>query len=113
MARHSNYLKTLKTKPISAKQLGIYIVENVKAYFAEFKRYKEKWAIQDNDVSNFNKTGFQIGVVSREVVIVPINCEAVYIADPNNKELVTSVETINYSGRKVPAIIIFKGAYYL
>ena len=47
------------------------------------------------------------------MVIIPINCEAVYVADPDNKELVTSVEIINYSGRKVPAIIIFKGAYYL
>ena len=47
------------------------------------------------------------------MVIIPINCEVVYIADPNNKELVISVETINYGSRKVPTIIIFKGAYYL
>jgi len=47
------------------------------------------------------------------VVIVPIDCKAVYAADPDNKELVTSVETINYGGRKVPVIIIFKGAYHL
>ena len=88
-------------------------MEDVKVYFTEFKRCKEKWAIQDNNVSNFNETGFQIGVVSREVVIIPINCKAVYTADSNNKELVTSIETINYSGRKVPAIIIFKGVYHL
>lgn len=44
---------------------------------------------------------------------MPIDCEAVYTADPDNKELVTSVETINYSGRKVPTMIIFKGAYHL
>ena len=42
MARHFDYLKTLKTKPISAKRLGIYIMEDVKAHFAEFKRCKEK-----------------------------------------------------------------------
>jgi hypothetical protein len=47
------------------------------------------------------------------VVIILINYKAVYTADPNNKELVTSVEIINYSGRKVPAMIIFKGAYHL
>ena len=47
------------------------------------------------------------------MVIVPIDCETVYAADPDNKELVTSVETINYGGRKIPAMIIFKGVYHL
>ena len=47
------------------------------------------------------------------MVIVLINYKVVYIVDPNNKEIVTSIETINYSSRKVSAIIIFKGVYYL
>jgi len=55
----------------------------------------------------------QIGVISREVVIILINRKAVYIVDPNYKELVTSMETINYSSKKVSVIIMFKGAYYL
>ena len=113
MAQHSNYLKTLKIKPISAKRLGTHIIEDIKAHFTEFKRCKEKQAIQDNNVFNFNKTDFQIRVVFGEVVVIPINCEAVYAADSNNKELITSIETINYSGRKVPTMIIFKGIYYL
>jgi hypothetical protein len=37
----------------------------------------------------------------------------VYNADPDNRELVIVVAIINYGGRKVPAYIIFKGAYYL
>ncbi|KIM92675.1 hypothetical protein OIDMADRAFT_70364, partial [Oidiodendron maius Zn] len=32
---------------------------------------------------------------------------------PENRELITSVETINYGGRKVPPMIIFAGAYHL
>lgn len=47
------------------------------------------------------------------MVIVLIDYKAVYIADPNNKEIVTSIETLNYSHKKIPTIIIFKGAYYL
>jgi hypothetical protein len=37
----------------------------------------------------------------------------VYNTDPDNRELVIVVAMINYGGRKVPAYIIFKGAYYL
>lgn len=42
MARHSDYLKTLKTKPISVKRLSTHIIEDVEAHFADFKRCKEK-----------------------------------------------------------------------
>ena len=56
--RNHNFLKTLKTKPISAKRLGIYIVEDIEAHFAEFSRCKKHWEIKDDNVSNFNKTGF-------------------------------------------------------
>jgi len=64
-------------------------------------------------VSNFDKSRFQIRVVCKEVVIVLKDCNAVYSADPDNKELVTVVATINYSSTKVLAMIIFKGAYHL
>jgi len=44
---------------------------------------------------------------------VPLDCNIVYNADPGNRELVTVVATINYGGKRVLAMIIFKGAYYL
>ena len=88
-------------------------MEDIKVYFAEFKQYKEKQAIKDNTVFNFNETSFQIRVVFKEVVIILINYKAVYAVDPNNKELVTSIKTINCSSRKVFVIIIFKGVHHL
>ena len=36
-----------------------------------------------------------------------------YIADPDNKELIISVETVNYASKKVPLMIIFSGTHYL
>ena len=52
-------------------------------------------------------------MLDRDLVAVPEDYEAVYCIDLLNWELVTSIETINYSGIKVLSIIIFKGAYYL
>jgi hypothetical protein len=64
-------------------------------------------------VSNFDESGFQIGVVKGDRVYVLLDCEVVYNADPNNRELVIVIATINYGRKKVLAMIIFKGAYYL
>jgi hypothetical protein len=64
-------------------------------------------------MSNFDKTGYPIGVTTGEYIIVPTDCKAVYQADPGNRELVMSVETLNYSSKKVLSIIIFQGIYYL
>jgi DDE superfamily endonuclease len=111
--RQSEYLKTLKSKPLSAKRLAAHIVEDVEEHFKAFKKCKEYWGIQDEDIYNFDETGFQIGVTSGENVLVPRDITVVYSADPENKELITSVETLNYGGQKVPPMIIFAGAYHL
>jgi DDE superfamily endonuclease/Tc5 transposase DNA-binding domain len=111
--RNSEYLKTLKSKPMSAQRLNSHKIEDIQEHFRNFQKCKDYWGIQDEDIYNFDETGFQIGVLSGEQVIVPADCIAVYTADPENKELITSVETINYGGRKVPPMIIFAGAYHL
>ena len=111
--RHSDFFKTIKSKPIAAKRLAAHVVKDVQLHFREFERCKNKWGILDEDISNFDETGFQIGVISGEKVIVPVDCQVAYQADPDNRELVTLVETLNYGGQRVPSMIIFKGAYHL
>ena len=64
-------------------------------------------------MSNFNKSGFQIGVVTGDRVYISHNCEAIYNTDPENRELVIAVAIINYGGTKVLVIIIFKETYHL
>lgn len=78
-----------------------------------FKKCKDYQGIPDKDIYNFDETGFQIGVSSGKKVLVLKDTLAVYTADPENKELITSVKTINYRGQKVPPMIIFARAYHL
>jgi hypothetical protein len=85
----------------------------MEGHFKEFKRCKDHWHILDEDIYNFDETGYMIGVVSGSLVIVPLDCETVYVDDPANRELVTSTECISASGHHVPPMIIFKGAYHL
>lgn len=113
MVRQAEFLKSIREKPLSAKRLAAYIVEDVKGHFQEFDRCKRRYNVEDCDVSNFDESGFQIGVVTGDRVYVSHDCEAIYNTDSENRELVIAVATINYGGTKVPAMIIFKGAYHL
>lgn len=113
MARHKDFFKTLYAKPFSVKRRDAHIKEDVDEHFKDFVRCRNHWGIQDEDVYNFDESGFQIGVACGDKVIVPKDCEAAYISDPENRELVTVVATINWGGRKIPPMIIFKGAYHL
>ena len=67
------------------------MVEEVQDHFTAFKRCKDWWGIADD----FDETGFQIGVTSSENVQVPMDTASVYATDPDDKELITSVETVN------------------
>ncbi|RFU31685.1 hypothetical protein B7463_g4640, partial [Scytalidium lignicola] len=113
IVRNKEYWKLVRPKPISVQRRQAHIQEDIKAYFEEFKRCCQYWGILEEDISNFDETGFQIGVISGGRVIVLIDCKAAFISDPENRELVTAVATINWGGQRVPPMIIFKGAYYL
>jgi hypothetical protein len=88
-------------------------VENVKKHFEAFKCCQKYGGIQSTDIFNFDVSGHQIGVATGEKVIISRDCEAAYISDSENKELITVVATVNYGCQKIPPMIIFKGAYHL
>ncbi|KAM4058337.1 helix-turn-helix, psq domain-containing protein [Hirsutella rhossiliensis] len=56
---------------------------------------KQKWGILDENVYNFDETGFQMGVIAT--------------ARPGNREWVTVIESINCQGWALPAMVIFQG----
>ena len=113
MVRHAEFLKILKTKPMHIKRLAAHVVEDINNHFTDFCWCKDKWSIYDDNMSNFDESGFPIGVTTSEQVIIPVDCTVVYQADPANRELVTTIKTLNYNGKKVPSIIIFSSAYQL
>jgi hypothetical protein len=113
IARNYEFLKQIREKPISVKRLSIHIIEDIKEHFANFDKYRRKWSIRTEDMSNFDKSGFQIGVVTGDIVYILLDCKVVYNTDPDNRELVIVVAIINYGRRKVPVYIIFKRVYHL
>jgi hypothetical protein len=69
--------------------------------------------ILDEDIYNFDKTSYLIGLVNGLLIIIPINTKEIYIDDPENRELIMSTEYISASNYYIPPIITFKDIYYL
>ncbi|PMD58061.1 uncharacterized protein K444DRAFT_532758, partial [Hyaloscypha bicolor E] len=57
---------------------------------------------------NINKTGFYISILNRKIVIIYLNIKAIYLVDPNNRELLTIIETIFASNKVIILFLILK-----
>ena len=64
---------------------------------------RAKYGIPDEDVYNFDETGFQMGVIGTAKVVTGSQRAGKALAtQPGNREWVTAVEAINASGWALP-----------
>ncbi|PMD59620.1 uncharacterized protein K444DRAFT_529683, partial [Hyaloscypha bicolor E] len=62
---------------------------------------------------NMDETGFCISVLNGKIIIIYLNIKAIYLADPDNRELLTIIETISASGEVIILFLILKGEILL
>ena len=67
------------------------------------------YGIDPTDIYNIDETGFRISVITGQIVIIHLSMKAVYLADPDNRESLTAVETICADGSMIPLMLILKG----
>jgi hypothetical protein len=60
-----------------------------------------------------DETGFRIRCLHGRIVITHANTKAVYLADPDVRDWITTVETISAGGFTIPAMIILAGSIML
>ena len=68
-----------------------------------------KYGITDEDIYNFDETGFQMGVISTSKVVTAAEKARTNSIQPGNREQVTVIESIQATGHLLPPLIIFKG----
>ena len=78
-------------------------------YFKEFSDILLKYTIESRDIYNIDKTGFRIRVIAKRVVITYLLTKAVYLVDPNNRELITIVKIVYTNSSTILLILILKG----
>jgi hypothetical protein len=86
----------------------------IQEWFDSIQRVIAQYGIADEDIFNFDETGFAMGLTATAKVIT----RAEYygkrsMLQPGNREWVTVVESINAAGWALPPYIIFKGKVFI
>ncbi len=72
-------------------------------YFETFRKLVEWFGLVPDDIWNMDKTGFRIGCGKAQKVITNDANKALVMLNPDNREYITSAESINGVGRIIPA----------
>ncbi len=86
----------------------------ISEWFALVQNVKAKYSIVDNDIYNFDKTGFIIGIIFAGMVVTTSDsCRKAKLTQPGNCEWATVIQGVNAIGQAIPLFIILAAQYYL
>jgi hypothetical protein len=108
-SRNKHWLKTIRTKSLSAERKAAHLSAVIELHFMDFEGVLIKYGITQNDTFNMDETGFRIGCLGGQLVITHLATKAVYLSDPDNREMASSVECISGAGWAVKSMIILAG----
>ena len=111
--RNKGYFKTIKTRSLSFERKATHNKEDILKHFVDFSDIVQRYGIDPSDMYNMDETGFRIGCLNGRIVITHVGTKGVYLVDPDNRDYITSVETIGGDGTTIPPLIILKGRVLL
>ena len=82
----------------------------IQKWFELVRSTIEEWGIADEDIYNFDETGFVMGIIATAKVITLAEKQSrPNLVQPGNREWVTAIECINISSWVLPPMVIFAG----
>jgi hypothetical protein len=83
-------------------------------WFTLVRNTKAKYGIVDDDVYNFDETGFMMGIISTGMVVTTSDgLSRAKLAQPGNREWATVIQGVNALGWAIPPFIILAAQYHL
>jgi hypothetical protein len=84
--------------------------KKIQEWFELVRSTIKEWGIADEDIYNFDETGFAMGTIATARVITQAErTSRPSLVQPGNREWVTAIETINAAGWVLPPMVIFAG----
>jgi hypothetical protein len=75
---------------------------------------KSKYGVHDNDIHNFDETGFQMGIIGSMKVVTGAERRArPELVQPGNREWVKVIQSICAARYAIPPFIIYKGRVHI
>jgi hypothetical protein len=88
--------------------------EIIGAWFKLVEETKAKYGVHDDDVHNFDESGFQMGVIGTMKVVTGSERRArPDLIQPGDREWVTLIQSICAAGYATPPFIIYKGRVHI
>ncbi|KAJ6262132.1 hypothetical protein Dda_2937 [Drechslerella dactyloides] len=86
----------------------------ISKWFQLIEAVKTKYGIADNDIYNFDETGFAMGIISTTTVVTGAETrDKAKLAQPGNREWATVIQGIGAEGWAVPPFIVLAGQHHL
>ncbi|KAJ6258548.1 hypothetical protein Dda_6592 [Drechslerella dactyloides] len=86
----------------------------ISKWFQLVEAVKAKYGIADNDIYNFDETGFAMGMISTTTVVTGAESrDKAKLAQPGNREWATVIQGVGAEGWALPPFIILAGQYHL
>jgi hypothetical protein len=86
----------------------------ISAWFKLVEETKAKFGVHDDDVHNFDETGFQMGVIGSMKVVTGSERRArPDLVQPGDREWVTVIQSVCAAGHATPPFIIYKGHVHI
>jgi hypothetical protein len=84
------------------------------AWFKLVEDIKAKYGVHDNDVHNFDETGFQISIIGSMKAVTGAERRALpKLIQPGDREWVTVIQSICAAGYATLPFIIYKGRIHI
>jgi hypothetical protein len=88
--------------------------EVIRGWFELVRNTIAKYGICDEDIYNFDETGFMMGIISTAMVVTSSEGRAkVKKIQPGNREWVTVIQGVNSQGWNVPPFVVVAGKNHL
>jgi hypothetical protein len=111
--KNSDLLKKKRSKSLAVERKQTHEVEEIRAHFRRFEEARDKYEILPDNTWNFDETGWRIGCLQGRIVFTFPDVAAVYMSDPDVREMCTGLEAISGGGRKAPSMLILPGTELL
>jgi hypothetical protein len=86
----------------------------IREWFTLVRNMMAKYGIVDDDVYNFDETGFMMGIIFAGMVVTTSDGRGkAKLAQPGNREWATVIQGVNALGWAIPPFIILAAQYHL
>lgn len=103
-------LRTTYTRKYDYQRKQCEDQDLIQGWFNLVRNTIAKYGITDDDIYNFDETGFQMGVIGTAKVVTGTEKRQgrVKIVQPGSREWVTVIHGVNAQGWSIPALVILK-----